>query len=424
MNGPMHGLRVVEYADERGSYAGKLLADMSAEVIKVEPPEGDPTRRFEPFLDDEPHPERSLYFWQYNANKQSVVLDLEGSDAARDAFRRLAATADFLIESMPPGRMADLGLDYPDLQPGNEALIYISITPFGRDMPRANEHATDLTIFSNGGVTWMNGYDDHALPPVRGGNQAYHTGAHYAVLSGLVALLHRDQTGRGQYIDVNMNAAANVTTEAGSYTWLVSKETVQRQTGRHAAVRPSIPTQVQCADGKWANTGLPPRKSAEFARTHQWLEDSGLLDEFLEAPLLLEGAARERIDLSKLAEDEELQAIFGAGRNAMSFIASKLTAYEFFTGAQERGFQVGIIYSPEEVLSDPHFQARQWPVEVEHPELGRRFTYPGAPYRFEKSPWSIRRRPPMLGEDTETVLASLGYSPDEVASLSSTDVPG
>ncbi len=408
MNGPLHGLRVIEYADERGCYAGKLMADMGAEVIKVEPPQGDPTRQFEPFLDDVPGPERSLYFWHYNTNKQSVVLDLD-TDSGRDAFRALLTTADFLVESMPPGYMAERNLDEPDVRPLNGALVYISITPFGRDMPSAHDHATDISIMSRGGITWMNGYDDHSLPPVRGGgNQAYHTGAHYAFMSGLVALLHRDRTGEGQHIDVSMNAAANVTNEAGSYTWLVAQDTVQRQTGRHAAVRPSMPSQVQCADGRWANTGVPPRKPAEFSRIHDWLAEAGLLDDFAEAPLLQLGAERERIDLSRLSEDEELQAIFGAGRNAMTHIASQLTAYEFFTGAQERGFQVGIIYSPEEVLDDPHFKERGWPVELEHPEHGRSFTYPGAPYRFEKTPWSLRKRAPYLGEDTERVLASLG----------------
>jgi crotonobetainyl-CoA:carnitine CoA-transferase CaiB-like acyl-CoA transferase len=414
----MRGLRVVEYADERACYAGKLLADMGADVIKVEPPAGDPTRSYQPFLGDTPDPERSLYFLHYNANKQGIVLDLETA-AGCDAFRRLVATADFLIETASPGYMAERNIDYADLAPHNPGLIHIAVTPFGRDMPRAGEHATDLTIFSNGGVTWMNGYDDHSLPPVRGGgNQACHTGAHFAVMSGLVALLHRDNTGRGQFIDVNMNAAANVTTEAGSYTWLVSQETVQRQTGRHAAVNPSMPSQVQCADGRWVNTGVPPRRPHEFRRIHDWLTSAGFLDDFAEAPILLVGAAREHIDLSRLNEDEEIQAIFGAGRAAMSFIASRLNAYDFFTGAQDRGFQVGIIYSPEEVIQDPHFLARDWPTELEHPELGRTFTYPGAPYRFEKSPWELRTRAPFLGEHTTAVLKAIGMSRAEITEAS------
>jgi len=204
-----------------------------------------------------------------------------------------------------------------------------------------------------------------------------------------------------------MHAAANVTTEAGSYTWLVANDTVQRQTGRHAGVRPSIPSQVICSDGRYVNTGVPPRRPDDFRRSYAWLEELGLLEEFHAAPLLLLGAERERIDFSMLAADEELQAIFGAGRDAMSFIAANLTAYEFFSGAQQRGFQVGIIYSPEEAMSDPQFVARGFPTEVEHPEHGRSFTYPGAPYKFEKSKWEISRRAPLLGEHNEQVFAEL-----------------
>jgi benzylsuccinate CoA-transferase BbsE subunit len=141
--------------------------------------------------------------------------------------------------------------------------------------------------------------------------------------------------------------------------------------------------------------------------SYAWLEDVGLLDQFHAAPLLLIGAERERIDFSMLATDEELQAIFGAGRDAMAFIAANLTAYEFFSGAQQRGFQVGIIYSPEEAMADPQFVARGFPTEVEHPEHGRSFTYPGAPYRFEKSKWDVSRRAPLLGEHNDEVLAEL-----------------
>ncbi|MCA9821050.1 MAG: CoA transferase, partial [Dehalococcoidia bacterium] len=235
--------------------------------------------------------------------------------------------------------------------------------------------------------------------------------SHFAVMAGLVALLHRDRTGQGQHVDVNMHAAANVTTEAGSYTWLVARETVQRQTGRHAGTRQTMTSQLECADGRWVNTGVPPRRPDDFVRCHEWLEAEGLLEGFHAAPLLLEGARRERIDLSMLQEDEELQAIFGAGREAMAFIASRLTAYEFFTGAQGRGFQVGIIYSPEEAIADPQFVDRGFPTEVEHPELGRSFTYPGAPYLFHGSPWAISRRPPLPGEHTEEVLAELKPTP-------------
>jgi len=238
-----------------------------------------------------------------------------------------------------------------------------------------------------------------------GGNQGYQTACHYAVMAALVAVLHRDRTGEGQHIEVDMHAAQNVTTEAGSYSWLVAKQTVQRQTGRHAGVNMTAPSQVRCADGRWINGGLPGRRQRDFQAMLRWLEDLGLRDEFPQTAVLELGAQRERIELSRISEDPEVRAIFEASREAMNFIASKLSAYDFFEGAQRRNFQVGIIYAPEEVMDDPHFRERGFRVEVEHPELGRSFTYPGAPYLFHGSPWRIRRRAPQLGEHTDEVLA-------------------
>ncbi|MEX0783504.1 MAG: CoA transferase [Dehalococcoidia bacterium] len=405
MSGPLTGLTVVELCDELGEWAGKLLADMGATVVKVEPPGGSRTRGYEPFLEDVPGPERSLWFWHYNTNKQSVVLDLDDS-ADRAMLVALLADADVLLEDAPPGRMAKLGLDWSDLELRNPKLIYVSMTPFGRDSTRNAEAFTDLTLLAGGGPAWSCGYDDHSLPPVRGGgNQGYHTACHYAVMSLLVALLERDVSGRGQLIDVNAHAANNVTTEAASYTWLVNRQTVQRQTGRHASVHPSTPTQILCADGRYATTGLPPRRGEDFARLLGWLDDLGIKEAFEQSPLLELGIARGRIDLAKLQEDPETAAIFGAGRDCVNFIASQLPAYRFFSEGQQHGFQVGVIYSPEEVFQDPHFQARGFPVEVHYPELERSFLYPGAPYAFEKSKWAIRRRAPLLGEHTEEVLA-------------------
>ena len=405
--GALSDLRVIELSSECGAFAGKLLGDMGAEVIVVEPPEGSSQRACGPFLDDEPGPERSLSWWHYNTSKLGVSLDLE-SETERERFRRLVASADLLIECEAPGRMAELGLDYSDLQKLRQDLIMVSITPFGRAGPRSQDHATDLTVLAGGGPVWSCGYDDHSLPPVRGGgNQGYHTGCHFAVMSALVALLVRHETGVGQHIDVSMHAAANVTTEAASYDWLVAQSTVQRQTGRHAAAHMTQESQIRCADGRYVNTGVPPRAPPEFAALYAWIEELGLLEEFPEAFLLKLGQERERIDLSMIREDEELRTIFGAGRLGQNLVASKISAYDFFVGSQERGLPVGIIYSPEEVMEDRHFVARGFPVEVEHDNLGRSFTYPGAPYVFHGSPWRIQRRAPLLGEHNEQVFAAL-----------------
>lgn len=406
-SGPLAGVLVIELASERVAFAGKLLGDMGADVVVVEPPGGDPTRSNEPFLEDMPGPERSLYWWHYNTSKRSVVLDLDEPDD-REIFRQLVAGTDILLEGEPPGRLAALELDDTQLRASHPGLITASVTPFGQSSARSDEPSVDLTILAGGGPVWSCGYDDHSLPPVRGGgNQGFQTGCHFAVMSVLVSLLAREETGRGQHIDVNLHAAANVTTEAGSYEWLVARTTVQRQTGRHAGPQLTMESQVQCADGRWVNTGVPPMKPVEFKSLLDWVDSLGLGDDFPERIFLEMGMKRERIDLSRILEDQELQAIFGAGREAVNLIASRVSAYDFFTGAQKRGLSVGIIYSPEEVMDDPHFVERGFRVPVVHDKGSDPYIYPGAPIIFHGTPWRIQRRAPRLGEHDDEILGPL-----------------
>ena len=402
----LEGTRIVELAHERVSWAGKLLGDMGADVILVEPEKGPASRDYQPFLDGQPGENRSLYFWHYNTSKRSVLLNLEQNSRE---FKKLIETADILIEGEPTNRLADLKLDYPELSKLNQKLIHIAITPYGRENPLSNAPATDLTIMAAGGPAWSCGYDDHGLPPVRGwGNQSYHTACHFATMSALTALLFRGRTGKGQFIDISMTAALNVTTEAASYSWLVNKSTVQRQTGRHAAVNPTGETQIQCADGKWANTGVPPRFPDEFRKLHTWIIDLGLEGQFPESVFLEMGANWEgQFDLSQIGTDDTITAIFAAGREGLKLIAASIDAYDFFVGCQNVGLAVGIVNSPEEAFEDPHFRERGFHVQVEHEDLGRDITYPGAPFNLPKAPWSISKRPPLRGEHTQEVLKEL-----------------
>lgn len=422
MSGPLTGVRVLELAHERTAFAGKLLADAGADVRLLEPPAGCAQRGHAPFVDDRPDPERSLSFWHYNTSKRGLTLDVS-TEPGRELLHELIARVDVVLEGEAPGRLAALGIDAARALETNPALVWVSVTPFGREAPRADEPATDLTLLAGGGPAWSCGYDDRTLPPVRGGgNQAYHTGAHYAVMALLVALLEREQSGRGQLVDVDMHAACNITTELATYEWLVAGATVRRQTGRHATVFRTTPTQARCADGRYANTGVPPRTGDEFRRLRQWLLDLGLADEFPEIFLLEMGMERDRIDLSRLGVDEEITAMYGAGRDAILLIASKLPAADFFREGQERGIPVGVIYAPEEVLDDPHFRARGFPVDVEHPTIGRTVTYPGAPYRFLETPWQITRPAPQLGEHNAEIFSELGLSAITLSELRARNV--
>lgn len=201
-----------------------------------------------------------------------------------------------------------------------------------------------------------------------------------------------------------MHAAANVTTEAGSYEWLVAGNTVQRQTGRHASVMPTMNTDAVCADGRQVNTGVPPRSAEEFRGVVQWLDEIGAGSEFHDVALLEMGVERGGVQIHEIFEDPEALAVFGAGREAIQFIAERVSAYDFFVGAQSRGLPCGIIYSPEEVLSDPHFVARGFPVSVRHDLIGRDIIYPGAPFALPRSPWRISRPAPTVGQHQQEIF--------------------
>lgn len=402
------GIRVIELANERCAFAGKLLGDMGADVILVEAPGGEPSRGYAPFLDDEPGPDQSLYWWHYNTSKRGVVMDLD-REVAREAFSKLVATADVLIESEAPGRLAELGLDYADLVAVKPDLIHVAMTPFGRENPRSAEAVSDLTLIAGGGPAWSCGYDDHSIPPIRGmGNQGYQTGCHYAVMSVLTAILYHGVSGEGQFVDVSMHAAANITTEMSSYFHLVSQQSVIRQTGRHAMPMMTQSIQVLCADGRYATSGVPPRSPAGFGMLYDWLERLDLARELPESIFLDNARHRESIGFDQIGVDDEVTAIFSASREAMNLIASRLPAMEFFEGAQKLNITVGAILSPEEAFEDPHFVERGFQVEVEHPELDRSIRYPGAPYKLPASPWAISRRAPRLGEHDSEIFDELG----------------
>ena len=407
--GPMNGLRVVELANSFCAFAGRLLADAGADVIVVEPPTGALQRMHAPFADNEPGSERSLDWWAENAGKRSVVADLDTEDGRR-LFQAMVARADVLLEAERPGRLDELGLDYADLAGDHPDLIHVAITPFGRDQVGGGPDATDLTILARGGPMWSCGYDDNELPPVRGrGNQGLRTACHFAVMSTLTALLARARHG-GQFIDVNMNAAANVTTEFATYGWLSAQQTVQRQTGRHATPNPTEPTQVLCADGRFLNTGVPPRRGREFEALLGWVDELGLRDEFAMASLLELGVDYDIITMAMIGEDPLAGEVFQAGREAMAFIAANVSAHEAFVGFQQRGIAAGVVWSPDEVMTDPHFVERGFVVEVEHPGLDRQVTYPGPAIRFTKSPMAIQSPAPSLGQHTDEVQAELGLA--------------
>ena len=401
MTGPLADLCVVELCDELGQYAGKLLADMGADVIKVELPAGSTARAIGPFVKDTPGPNRSLNFWYHNTNKRSVVLDFEGDPGARSTLQRLVSTADVLIEDRAPGARGSLGLAARDLAAANPKLIGCSITPFGQDGPWAHYRTSDLVSLALGGPMQMNGYDPEdapGSPPIRGhGDQGYNTACQFAVHGILAALLERDRSGLGQYMDCSMHEALSCTVEVGMPYWLYKRQDVIRQTGRHAAAQRTEPWLFRAKDGRDLILFGVGRDNASWRRLKAWLQSTGFGKQFDE----------ERFDTPQARQpgrgSPEAAEIMDEMRR---FIAAHDADY-VYRGGQEMDQAWGVVRSPDETLADPHWWDRGFFVRTTGEGAAGPAAMPGAPYLFSATPWELRRPAPRLGEHTAEVLASL-----------------
>ena len=411
--GPLAGLRILELADETGQFCGKLLGDLGADVVQIEPPGGEPCRHIGPFLQDIPHPERSLSFWYYNTSKRGITLDLTTADGRR-LFRRLAASADVILETFRPGVLAALGLDHESLQEQNPGLIHCALTPFGQTGPWRNYLSSDLPHMAAGGEMASCGYDEadvpNAPPIAPGGGNAWHMGCHFAYIAIMAALVWRTASGHGQYIDASIHEACALTTEAAIANYVYRGETLLRQTGRHHAAAPTNRTQFRAKDGTYVTAlitgGLNPRNVTNLANLMDAYGMAGdLKDPKYQEPSVIAASASHIID--------ELLA---------GFIAS-LPAEEVYHAAQERGFTWGAVRAPEALLDDAHLRDRGFWKQVGHPELGRSFTYPGEAAIYNGSPWRISRRAPLIGEhNTEIFRDELGLSCGELCVLAESRV--
>ena len=408
--GPLTGLRVLEISGQEAQFCGKLLADLGADVIKIEPPGGESSRAIGPYMDDMPHRERSLSFWHYNTSKRGVTLNLEAEDA-RGLFKRLASTADVILESLPPGYLPSLGLGYEDLKQGNPGLVMCSLTPFGQTGPWKDYLTTDMLHMAAGGQMGCCGYDEVDVPPefrgevpiAPGGGNAWHMGSHYAYMAIVAALFYRTNSGKGQYIDASIHDACALTTEMHINTYIYTGNVVRRQTGRHASASHTDPAQLLCGDGNYVNAAATRLNVRQLRTMAEWMDSYGLaadlLDERYSDPTVIN---ENRTYINDLV---------------MKFV-STLSRDEVAHGGQERGFNWGAVRTPDELVDDGHMNDRGFWMDVIHPELGRTFKYPGPAGIYNGSPWRISRRAPLIGEHNEEVFCGeLGVSAEEVAYL-------
>ncbi|HWP66007.1 MAG TPA: CaiB/BaiF CoA-transferase family protein [Candidatus Limnocylindria bacterium] len=409
MGGNLSGIRVLDLTAEPGFMTGMLLGELGADVIKVEPPAGDPARRRPPFRGGRPDPEQALGWLAYNTSKRGITLDLTRPQG-RDLFLRLCDTADVVLETDTPGTLAARGLGWDVLHARNPRLILCSLTPFGQTGPYATRRGSDLTVVAMSGNLHCTGDPDRAPLRCTFPVSHYH-GSIEAAVGVVFALLAREHGGEGQHVDVACQEAM-VMPNIGTASMAAMTGNRGRRAGAFFRQAKSVQREIwPCKDGyvSFALRGGPARVPGLIAMT-EYMAEHGMASPKLRA-----------MDWTKynhnlLSQDEvdELSAEFGA------FFLTK-TMTELFEAACTRGLMLAPANTPREIVASEQLAARGFFVELDDPVRGR-LRVPGAFARTsgpdpDAVAIAVRRPAPRLGEHTAEVLAEIGVDAAALARL-------
>jgi crotonobetainyl-CoA:carnitine CoA-transferase CaiB-like acyl-CoA transferase len=390
MAGVLDGIRVVDLARViSGPFCTMLLADMGAEVIKVEGPDGESARNSAPRV-----PGGSAYWITHNRNKKSITLNL-WTDKGKDILRELVKRSDIVVENFRPGVIAQIGFDYERLKVAKEDIILISVSGFGQTGPYAHRPAFDQIVQAMGGLTWLTGQP--GTPPARAGVYVgdYLPGL-YAAFGAVLALYHRDHTGRGQHVDVSMMDAVVSMVGIPIANYIMTGFAAERRGNRnmYSSIAPN--NTYRLADGYVqfnANSPEHFRRFCQALNREDWLQDSRF------QPL----RGREEFG-------DELDAMV-----AVELAPRKVA--EVVLLMERAGVPCGPVQSIPQIIVDPQVKARQMIVELEHPVMGK-IPVPGVVVKMSGSPGAIRTAPPVLGANNEEVYGSiLGYAAADIEAM-------
>jgi crotonobetainyl-CoA:carnitine CoA-transferase CaiB-like acyl-CoA transferase len=400
MLSPYH---VLDLTDERGQLCGQMLADLGADVVIVEPPAGSRTRSFGPYVDGVEDPARSLAWFAMNRNKRSVTADLE-TEEGRARVRELAAAADILVESATPGYMDAIGLGYAELAAMNPGLVYVSISPFGKDGPKADWVASDITALAASGVLYITG-DGSRAPSRVAVPQAFLHAAAEAAGTALVALTARERDGVGQHVDVSAQTTAMMAMQSMSLNHGWNENPIERFGGGVKLGPLQLRFVHPAADGYVSVTFLFGSALGPFSRRlMEVMCDRGFVDE----------ATRDKDWLGYtqliLSGQEPVSELMRCNEAIGTFTRAHTKA-ELFELAMTRGLLIVPVATTDDLVHSEQLASRNYWTPVEHDEIGRSITYPGPFAKFSGSPITYRRRPPLVGEHTAEVAAEWAPRP-------------
>ncbi|GBD12260.1 Succinyl-CoA--L-malate CoA-transferase beta subunit [bacterium HR24] len=395
--GPLAGVRVVDLSTGMaGPYCTMLLADLGAEVIKVEPPSGgDITRQAGPFAPDDQLRAFGGYFQSVNRNKKGLALDLKREEG-KEVLLRLVAISDVLVENFRAGVMERLGLAYERLREVNLRLVYAAIRGFGDprtgESPYVHRPAFDVVAQAMGGLMGTTGPGPE-MPLKASGGIGDTVPGMMAAVGVLAALHHARETGQGQFLDVAMYDGVLSICERVVYMYSYAGVVSRPQGNRHNIF---CPFEVFPTSDGWVAICAPA--------DHQWRD----LCLAMGRPELAEDP-RFATNADRVQRCEEV-------RRLVSEWTSARTKAEVVAAVADK-VPCGPVQDAEEIMRDPHVHARQMVVELEHPGCREPKAIAGTPIKLTATPAAVRSRAPLLGEHTDEVLSLLGYSQGDIAAL-------
>ncbi|MBI4295378.1 MAG: CoA transferase [Chloroflexi bacterium] len=395
--GLLEPYRVLDLADEKGSLCGRIFASLGADVIKIEKPGGDPARNIGPFYHDIVDPQKSLHWFAYNAGKRSITLDIELAEG-QEFFKRLVKTADFVIESSPPGHMDKLGLGYQALSKINPRIIVTSITHFGQTGPYKDYKASDLIHMALSGIMSITG--DSARAPLRLGlEQSYNVASLYACVGTLLAHYYRLRSGEGQHVDLSIYESCVRCNQIEPLYWEHSKFISQRfrRFGSYVSRGGLYNRSVwPCKDGHivWLLFG-----GVDGARENRpltgWMDSEGMAGH-------LKDVKWEEVDLLTCS-----QKVIDSWEEVIGQFFLRHTKRELQEGAMQKAIRLFPVADIAGAVENEQLASRGFWVKVEHPELQTTINYPGPFYLSNNSACKVKCRAPLVGEHNEEVYEEL-----------------